>query len=470
MRLADNPALHAAIETGSPVIPVYIWSPHEEGDWAPASACRYWLHHALKALDAELTGCGSRLILRQGPCFETLTDIVKTTGANHIYWNRCYEPQAIKRDQRIKLALKVQGLEVKSFNAHLLHEPHTIRNKQGRPFKVYTPFWRHYQTLDISPPLKTPKGSLTAPRQWPVSVNINEFGFIPRIRWYITLEETWDMSTAGALKRFKDFMRKPVQSYPDDRNFPFMNGVSRLSPYLHFGQISARQVWHLVHESEQKQGRMTPSSAVQGYLRQLIWREFAYHLMYHFPETPDQPLYEKFRHFPWQKNKKHLLMWQRGQTGYPIVDAGMRELWYTGWMHNRVRMIAGSFLTKDLVIHWREGARWFWDTLVDADLANNTLGWQWVAGCGADAAPYFRIFNPVTQGEKFDPEGNYVKRWVPELAGLDEKYIHKPWEADAGLLDSAGIKLGKTYPYPIVDHAEARNKALAYYQRIKSIN
>ena len=468
LRLADNPALVAAFETGCPVVPLYIWSPEEDGKWEPGSASRFWLHHALLSLDKELRDKGSALILRIDPCLNSLQKIIRETGADKVYWNRCYEPAAIARDMRIKRSLSELGITVNSFNSNMLHEPHIIKNKQGGPFKVFTPFWKHYHTLEIFEPLKSPKSKLLAPKKWPASEKINGFGLVPKIKWYTSISETWDMSSAGAMRNLKVFLHKMIQEYPTARDFPAVDGISRTSPYLHFGQISARQIWHMVHEYEQKQGRMTPSNAAQSYLRQLIWREFAYHLLFHFPHTTDQPLYEKYKQFPWQKNKKYLTAWQQGQTGYPIVDAGMRELWHTGWMHNRVRMIVGSFLVKDLLIHWREGAKWFWDTLVDADLANNTLGWQWVAGCGADAAPYFRIFNPVTQGERFDPEGAYVKRWVPELSTLEKKYIHKPWEAPAEILKQAGITLGKTYPHPVVDHAEARNKALAYYQQIKN--
>jgi deoxyribodipyrimidine photo-lyase len=468
LRLADNPALVAAVDTGCPVIPLFIWSPDEAGNWPPGSASRYWLHHALTGLNSELETKNSRLVLRPGPSLAALKKLIRESGADKVYWNRCYEPAAIARDMQIKQALREQGITVNSFNSHLLYEPHTIKNRQGGPFKVFTPFWKHYQTLEINEPLKSPEARLLAPKKWPPSEKADSPGLLPKIKWYITIAETWNMSGAGAIHNLRAFLRKAIQEYPTDRDYPALQGISRISPYLHFGQISARQIWHLVYEHEHKQGRITPSKAAQAYLRQLIWREFAFHLLFHFPHTPDQPLHEKYKQFPWQKNRKYLTAWQNGQTGYPIVDAGMRELWHTGWMHNRVRMITGSFLVKDLLIHWREGAKWFWETLVDADLANNTLGWQWVAGCGADAAPYFRIFNPVTQGEKFDPDGVYVKRWVPELSGLDKKYIHKPWQAPAETLKQAGITLGKTYPHPLVDHAEARNKALAYYQQIKN--
>lgn len=467
LRLDDNPALLAAVESGSSVIPVYIWSPEEEGKWSPGSASRYWLHHALKNLDDDLQVKSSKLILLRGPCLEALQMVIKTCSAKKLYWNRCYEPRAIKRDRFIKQTMTGQGIEVRDFNAHLLHEPHTIQNKQGGPFKVYTPFWKHYQNLDVPVPVKTPK-QILSPQKWPKSVPVNDFGFIPNIKWYGMINDTWEMSCQGAKKSIRKFIKNQVHSYSERRNFPANNGVSRISPYLHFGQISARSIWHMIYSYEQRQGRITPDKAVVTYLKQLVWREFASHLLYHFPYTTDQPLYEKYKKFPWHRNRKFLTAWQQGQSGYPIVDAGMRELWHTGWMHNRVRMIVASFLTKDLLIHWHQGAEWFWDTLVDADLANNTLGWQWVAGCGADAAPYYRIFNPVTQGERFDPEGEYVRRWLPELSGLDNKYIHKPWEATNSILSGANIRLGKSYPYPIVNHAEARKQALSYYQKIRN--
>ncbi len=466
-RVDDNPALHAAIETGAPIIPLYIWSPEEEGKWPPGAASQYWLHHALLSLQQELENRGSKLILRKGTILNELVNITTEFGAKSIFWNRCYEPAVIKRDSKIKKALKQENINVQSFNGHLLFEPHQISNKQGGPFKVYTPFWKHYRTLDISPAKASDKKKYTAPAKWPGSLNINEFGFIPGIKWYTNIEKSWDMSLAGVKKRIKKFINDPIQHYQEQRDYPATDGISRMSPYLHFGQISSRRIWHLVVENEQKEGRITPSNSAEGYLRQLVWREFAYHLLFHFPQTNDQPLLEKFKKFPWKDNKKLLTAWQRGETGYPIVDAGMRELWQSGWMHNRVRMIVGSFLTKDLLISWQNGAVWFWDTLVDADLANNTMGWQWVAGCGADAAPYFRIFNPVTQATRFDPDGNYIRRWIPELGKLDNKYIHQPWQAPESLLRKSGIKPGKTYPAPVVDHAEARDRALASYQSIK---
>jgi len=465
LRLADNPALTAACELDVPVIPVYLWSPEEEGDWAPASASRYWLHQALTDLDRQLRGIGSRLVLRRGPCLEVLQQLIKETGADTVFWNRCYEPRVMERDSRIKKTLRKQEIIVSSFKAGLLFEPHEIKTGQGKPYKVYTPFSKNYQGLVPDAPLNAPE-SPRKPSKWPRSCALDDFELKPEIPWTAGIDLAWDFTAQSAIKSLDTFLDDAIDDYEEYRDIPAVRGVSRLSPYLHFGQISPGQIWHAVCSRENRRGRMTPSKKSFVYLKQIVWREFAYHLLYHFPHTPDKPLYDRYQKFPWKRSKKNLQLWQQGKTGYPVVDAGMRELWHTGWMHNRVRMIVASFLVKDLMIHWREGARWFWDTLVDADLANNTMGWQWVAGCGADAAPYFRIFNPVTQGKRYDPDGSYIRQWVPELAKLDHRYIHNPWLAPIEALDDAGIDPGDTYPQPMVDHKAARDRALAAYREL----
>lgn len=467
LRITDNPALDAAGKSGAPVIPLYIWSPVDEGEWQPGSASRFWLHHALESLQRDLGKIGSELILLRGPCLETLQSLIRETGAGGVFWNRCYEPLAIQRDRHIKKTLVSAGTEVHSFNGSLLFEPHQVSNRQGNPYKVYTPFWKHYQALDVQPPLKKTRAKLKKPDKWPESLVLDEFDLVPRIKWYTSIADTWDMSARGGEKRITRFIRNSLHDYHENRDYPALDGVSAMSPYLHFGQLSARQIWHRVMQAEQSAGRISPGRGAQAYLRQLVWREFAGHLLFHFPHSADKPLYDKYRRFPWRKNGKLVQAWQKGETGFPIVDAGMRQLWKTGWMHNRVRMITASFLTKDMLVHWLEGAKWYWDTLVDADLANNTMGWQWVAGSGADAAPYFRIFNPVTQSARFDPEGTYIRQWIPELDRLDRKYIHKPWEAPENMLSAAGIRLGKTYPRPVLDHAKARRQALESYQVIR---
>lgn len=464
LRLSDNPALLAGARGGGPVIPIFIWAPEEDGAWPPGAASRWWLHQSLKHLDASLRRLGSRLILRRGPTLEAIRDLLKTTGAGAVFWNRRYEPAAIERDSRVKASLQKDGWTAESFNGSLLFEPWTIRTKQGQPYQVFTPFWK---ACLAQPPAEAQENGptrLEVPQSWPVSLKLSDFRLEPTIDWAEGLRASWRPGEYGATELLARFLDEALSDYANGRNRPDQLGTSRLSAHLHFGEISARQVWHAIHE--RLQGRHA-ANGVRVFASELGWREFAYHLLFHFPHTPDQPLRKQFTHFPWRADDDHLRAWQRGRTGYPIVDAGMRELWHTGWMHNRVRMIVASFLVKDLLIRWQDGARWFWDTLVDADLANNTLGWQWSAGCAADAAPYFRIFNPVSQGEKFDPDGAYVRRWIPELKHLPKKWIHQPWKAPARDLEVPDIHRGSTYPQPMLEHHEARIRALDALRSIK---
>jgi deoxyribodipyrimidine photo-lyase len=479
LRLADNPALHAAVERGRPIVPVFIWSPDEEGAWAPGAASRWWLHQSLKSFDASLRELGSRLILRRGPSLPSLRELVKETGADSVFWNRRYEPALIARDTEIKKTLQADGLQVESFNSALLFEPWEIKNSTGKPFQVFTPFWRACLSRSATPggvadksavagrvPPRGTSSTLLAPSLWPKSLPLASLELEPKLDWASGMRAAWKPGEAGAKEQFDRFLKEAVTEYPQGRDRPDLAGTSRLSPHLHFGEISPRQIWERC--SRARRARHQASDSFSAYLRQLGWREFAHHLLYHFPHTPDAPLRSEFARFPWTKDPKALKAWQRGRTGYPLVDAGMRELWTTGWMHNRVRMVVASLLVKDLLLPWQEGARWFWDTLVDADLANNTLGWQWVAGCGADAAPFFRIFNPVNQGEKFDPNGDYVRRWCPELARLPAPWIRKPWEAPPAVLQDAGVALDRTYPKPIIRHAIARMRALATYKSVRA--
>ena len=459
LRTADQPALRAAAETGRPVIPVFVWAPAEEGEWPPGRASGWWLHQSLLSLQENLRRLGSRLVMRVGPTLAALKQLISETGADAVYWNRRYEPVCIARDTELKAALRQGGTTAKSFNGSLLYEPWEIQTRTGTPYRVFTPFSRACLALRApAEPLAEPE-KLAAPREWPESCELPKLGLEPRIPWTAGMRAAWTPGSAGAAAELQRFLESAVRAYSTARDVPGERGTSRLSPYLHFGEISPRQIWHAVCQAL-REDPVAPVVAAP-YLRQLLWREFAYHLLLHYPTTPTEPLRPEFADFPWEKHASHLKAWQRGQTGYPIVDAGMRELWTTGWMHNRVRMLVGSFLVKDLLIPWQEGARWFWDTLVDADLANNTLGWQWIAGCGADAAPYFRVFNPSGQGEKFDADGRYVRRWVPELANVPAKWIHRPWEAPSEVLQAAGVTLGGNYPQPLVDHADARLKALA---------
>ncbi len=468
LRLSDNPALRAAIRRGGPVIPVFIWAPAEEGDWPPGAASRWWLHQSLGALQAELERRGTRLVIRQGDSLNTLRALARATGAGAVFWNRRYEPALIARDRQVKEALRADGLEVESFNSALLFEPWTVANRAGRPFQVFTPFWRHcLAQAEPAEPLPPPE-SCPAPARWPKSEPLGALELEPRIDWAAGLRAAWQPGEAGAAANLRDFLERAFAGYATLRDRPDQPGTSRLSPHLHFGEIGPRQVWHAVKALAARRG-LPPATWRDGrFLAELGWREFAHHLLFHFPHTPSAPLREEFSRFAWRRNPAGLQAWQRGRTGYPIVDAGMRELWTTGWMHNRVRMIAASFLVKDLLVDWREGARWFWDTLVDADLAANTLGWQWAAGCGADAAPFFRIFNPVSQGRKFDPHGDYVRRWVPELARLPAEWIHQPWAAPPAVLTRAGVVLGKHYPEPVVSHAIAREVALEALAKIRA--
>ena len=468
LRLADHPALQAACRHGGPIMPVFIWAQEEEAGWPAGGASRWWLHQSLSNLAIDLRQAGAELILRQGDSQAELQRLVRETGAQAVFWNRRYEPASIGRDAKVKEGLRSAGLEVESFNGALLHEPWTIQNKSGKPFQVFTPFWKTCLTIaDPGKPLPAPRHLTPLPQQ-PSSLPIAALGLEPSIDWAGGLRTAWRPGSAGAGAELKRFLQDGLLTYADGRNRPDLVGTSRLSPHLHFGEISPRQVWDAV--AQFADARSIPRVTWRGwqFLTELGWREFAHHLLYHFPRTPEQPLRGEFAQFPWRENAAWLAAWQRGLTGYPLVDAGMRELWTTGWMHNRVRMVVASFLVKHLLITWTQGARWFWDTLVDADLANNTLGWQWTAGCGADAAPYFRIFNPVSQGEKFDPEGIYIRRWVPELARLPGRWIHRPWDAPPSALTAAGITLGRTYPAPILSHLIASEVALEAYQKMRT--
>lgn len=461
LRLADHPAVAAAIEQKRPIIPLWIWSAKHESHWPTASASRWWLHHSLKSLDEGLHRLQSRLLLRIGEPLQVLQKLIRETGAATVLWNHVYEPANVTRDAAIKAELNSAGIEVQTFNGNLLHEPWEVQTGGKTPYKVFTPFSRaclaRGEPLEPRPRPRT----LRSPAQWPTSDSLSDLKLLPTIPWDAGFHDAWSPGEAGAHRVLKRFLNH-VREYKEERDRPDHEGTSRLSPYLHFGELSPRQIWHAVLD----EFGPNRSGGGEPYLRQLLWREFAYHLLYHFPQTTDEPLRSEFARFPWQRDRDRLIAWQKGLTGYPYIDAGMRQLWKTGWMHNRVRMAVGSFLVKDLLLPWQEGAKWFWDTLVDADLANNTLGWQWIAGCGADAAPYFRIFNPLTQAQKFDPEGDYVRAWVPELARLPADWIHEPAAAPSSVLEDAGVELGKTYPRPIVDHAEARKDALSALQQM----
>lgn len=443
LRLADNPALRAAAATGAPVLCLYILDDETPGAWAPGAASRWWLHHALAALDKALNG---KLVLRKGPAGRVLKKLVKESDASGLFWNRCYEPFAVARDKAIKADLIADGIAVESFHGSVLHEPWVLKTGAGTPFRVFTPFWKAMRAMDVGRPLPAPRGLKLHTVDGDA---LDDWKLLPRKPdWAKDFDGT--PGEKGAHTALYDFL-DVIGDYTTARDRPDREGTSRLSAHLHWGEISPRLIWHTVMARESSHGG-------ESFLRELGWRDFCIQLLFHHPHLPEKPLDTRFAKFPWRKSKADFAAWTRGQTGIPIVDAGMRQLWQTGFMHNRVRMIVASLLIKHLGIHWREGQAWFWDTLVDADLANNSANWQWVAGSGADAAPFFRIFNPVLQGKRFDPDGAYVRRFVPELRNVPTRFIHMPWQAP---------QPPKDYPAPIVDLAAGRARALAAFQDLK---
>lgn len=453
LRLGDNPALAGAVKTGRPIIPVFI---RPEPDNVGGAAA-WWRGRSLAALTASLRKLGSDLVLRTGDPLAILAGLLAENGAVEVYFNRTLEPEAIKTDIAVLSASPKHGAIALDHPANRLHEPWRLKTGTGGSFKVFTPFWRRLAD-EYRPPaaLPAPPRKLRAPKAWPAGEALQDWQI--KQRWSIGFAKDWVPGETGAAARLAHLLDSVAQ-YTETRDRPDWEGTARLSPHLAWGEISVHEIWRRLSERH--------GEAALPFLRQLGWRDFNSHLLYHFPKLPNEAWAPKFRSFRFLPHAKGLKAWQRGLTGYPIVDAGMRQLWESGWMHNRVRMIAGSFLIKDQLIDWRRGEAWFWDTLVDADLAQNAGNWQWVAGSGADAAPYFRIFNPVTQSRKFDPDGTYIRRWVPELAKLDAKTIHAPWEASLLDLAAAGVVLGRDYPEPIVAHDEARKRALAAYEDIR---
>lgn len=458
LRLDDHPALRAALEDGYTPIPVYIYAPAEEGAWAPGAASDAWRARSLIALDADLRSRGSRLLVRHGPSADALARLIADSGAKAVFWNRKYEPMTQPRDTALKKQLRERGLRANSFNASLFFEPWQLVTQQAGPYQVFTPFWRSAQAQWRVPALWDAPARLPAVPATLADERAATLPLSPRPDWDRGFWQHWQPGEAGAREALEVFADGALQGYHSERDRPDRVGTSRLSPHLHFGEIAP---WRIVRTLESLRNQNNGAD-IDAYVRQLGWREFAHHLLHHFPQTPDQDLNPRFRRFDWaEPDLEMLAAWQRGRTGVPIVDAGMRELWATGYMHNRVRMIAASYLSKHLRYHWSYGARWFWETLVDADLANNTLGWQWVAGAGADAAPYFRVFNPVTQAERFDLDGEYIARWLPELAALPLPLRFAPWRQPETLARAA-----PDYPrLPIVDLDAGRDAALAAYRR-----
>lgn len=465
LRLSDNAALHAASARGR-VVPLYILE--NDSYYSPGGATKWWLQEALKDLGQNFANLSAPLILRRGDAAKIMHSIARETKATHISWNRRYQPHQSRKDADIAATLEAASLRVDIHDGYLLFDPKTIRTGGGTPFKVFTPFSK--ACFASKPPGK----ALPVPKKLDgisglASDDLETWKLVPsKAVWPKGLAAAWKVGENAAHRQLRHFIENNLSHYKLGRDRPDQDYTSRLSPYLHFGQISPRQAWHAIQFAVAQSSAL--NSNAERYLLELLWREFSWHLLQHFPNLPTEPLNASFKSFPWKQDTKSFQAWQKGMTGYPIVDAGMRQLWQTGWMHNRVRMIVASFLIKDLLIDWREGAAWFWDTLVDADLGSNTASWQWVAGCGADAAPYFRIFNPTLQGQKFDANGDYVRHYVPELAKLSAEYIHEPWKTPASELTKAEVVLGKTYPFPIIDHAKARIRALAALKQTKSVS
>ncbi|MEM0952808.1 MAG: deoxyribodipyrimidine photo-lyase [Pseudomonadota bacterium] len=464
LRLSDLPGLQAAAATGQPILPVYVLDDNSAGNWAAGGASRWWLHHSLTALSTDISAANGQLLVCAGDTQSILAELATVTDAAGVYCSRGYEPWAATLERQLHETFEAQDIEFRRFGGNLLFEPEQIANQSGLPFKVFTPFWKACLRQpeprqprpkidkgfygDSVPALKTAQAqSLDALNLLPVNPD-----------WAEGWESLWQPGETGAAVRLERFLETAVNQYDEGRDQPALAVTSQLSPHIHHGEVSPRQIWHAAQSS---------GKAVKKFLSELGWREFSYHLLHHFPDIPESAFKPQFNAFPWLGKPEHLRAWQKGQTGYPLVDAGMRELWQTGFMHNRVRMVVASFLTKHLLLPWQAGEAWFWDCLVDADLASNSCSWQWVAGSGADAAPYFRIFNPTAQGEKFDKAGEYIRRWVPELSALPDKYLHEPAAAPDQVLSEAGLVLGQDYPRPLVDHKQARQAALDAYEAIR---
>ena len=469
LRLNDNPALYEAAKRGD-VLPVFI-DTAEEGIQEMGSAESWWLHYSLKALKQSMNDYKVPLIIRKGPSEKVLQHLIKEVNADAVYFNQSYEPAIYERDQQIINTFSNQGISIQTFHANILFEPGTVKNKQGKIYKVFTPFWKKVRQQKVVAPVPIPeKITMKLPDDFTLG-DVNMLNLVPDHQWSEKFHHYWNPGEKGARKKWQGFLLDAIEQYDSKRDMPAVDGVSGLSPHLAWGEISPRVIWNQskekLDEVSHDKGLGDRYQQIEAYLRQVVWRDFAYHQLVTYPHVIKQPLKEEFKSFPWLENKEAIESWKRGETGYPLVDAGMRELWETGWMHNRIRMITASFLVKHLLIHWLEGAKWFRETLVDHDIANNTMGWQWVAGSGFDSSPYFRVFNPILQGEKFDPNGDYVRKWIPEIATLPTKFIFAPWTAPKDVLQKHGITLGQTYPNRIVNHKAGRERALAAYYEMK---
>jgi len=465
LRLNDNPALTASVKNGS-IIPIYILDNNNAKDHKMGAASRLWLHYSLIELNKQLE---SKLIVAEGNPENILLDICKKETVQNIFWNRLYEPWCIDRDKKIKENLSKKDIEINSFNGSLLWEPWKVLKNDGTPYRVFTPYFRRGCMNAVPPrrPLPKPTKIIYHEIKKFKSSLINDLNLLPSHSWKNKLLINWKVGEKGAQSRLDEFVENELNGYKEGRNFPINKNVSRLSPYLHWGEISSNTLWYKVKDRDEI--GIGNAKDNDHFLSEIGWREFSNSLLFHFPTLPRENLQKRFDKFPWNYDEEKLIAWKKGKTGYPIVDAGMRELWSTGYMHNRLRMIVGSFLVKNLLLHWHEGEKWFWDCLLDADLANNSASWQWIAGCGADAAPYFRIFNPINQGLKFDPDGIYIRKFIPEISELPTKYIFNPWEAPKEILEKANVRLGKNYPNPLVDLKSSRQKALSAFSKLKGL-
>ena len=461
LRIVDNPGLSKSL-TSDKVLPIYILDDTNSNDFAMGAASRWWLHNSLRELNKNLD---NKLSLYIGDPSEILESLSSRFNIKGIFWNRCYEPWRIERDKKIKSKFIEKDIIVETFNSALLWEPWEILKSDNTPYKVFTPYYRKGCLMSEPPrkPLSAPNLDTLFEDKENI-LQLDDLNLLPRIKWYKEMEKLWEPGEKGAHKKLESFLSDGLLGYKEGRNFPSKKNVSQLSAHMHFGEISPNQVWH---RAKLKKDLPGIEKDLDHFLSELGWREFSYNLLFHFPELPRENLQKKFDNFPWIENEILFDKWKKGLTGYPIVDAGMRELWQTGYMHNRVRMIVGSFLVKNLLLHWHKGEEWFWDCLIDADLASNSASWQWVAGSGADAAPYFRIFNPILQGKRFDPDGSYIKKFIPELEQLPSRYLFSPWEAPVEVLSEANIELGSDYPEPIVDLIKSRDRALEAFSTIR---
>jgi len=457
LRLMDNPALVEA-NLNAEIIPIFILDDTNPEENRMGAASRVWLYHSLKSLNISLQ---KKINFYSGDPVKIISELINNYNINGVYWNRCYEPWEIRRDKKIKDLLKIKKVKAKSFNGSLIREPWEVLKEDQTPYKVFTALYKKaYLNSDIKVEVINEPTKINYSTKIFSSNTLDTLKLLPNLSWADNIIKYWQVGEKNAHLKMTEFFKKGIDDYKEGRNFPFKKNVSRLSPHIHFGEISPKQLWV-------KAKSISSNKNTEHFVSEICWREFSYYLLYHFPNLPKDNLQKKFNNFPWKDNNYYFDSWKKGKTGYPIIDAGMRELYETGYMHNRVRMIVASFLVKNLLIHWHKGERWFWDCLFDADLANNSASWQWVAGSGADAAPYFRIFNPVTQGVKFDVDGQYTKQYVPELKDMPNKYLFSPWEAPDDVLNKANVVLGGNYPKPIIDIKESREKALYSFSLIK---